>query len=119
MHYTLNKSSFTVFVLLLCLSACGPNFIKSEAPAVNEIEVGQEFTINLPENHNDGYTWQLSNKFNSNLIQVKDGVWHGNEKGIYFNFKALKDGELRLDFVKRKYTDTSLVKCFIVKIKGH
>lgn len=109
----------TLLTLVAGMSACQPDFIKSEAPLVNEIEVGHKFVINLPENHNDGYTWQLSNNFNSKILEVNDAVWHGNDKGIYFNFKALNSGTVQLDFVKRKYTDTSVVKCFIVKIKGH
>jgi predicted secreted protein len=118
MRYNFN-TLFILSSLPLLFFSCSTNFIKKEAPQVNEVSLGSDFTINLPENHNDGYTWQMSDIGQSHLIEIKTVVWHGNEKGIYFNFKALNKGQLELRFIKRKYVDTAFVKCFIVKINGN
>ena len=113
------NSLFILSSIPLVFFACSTNFIKKEAPSVNEVTVDNDFTINLPENHNDGYTWQMSDNDGGDLIELKTTVWHVNEKGIYFNFKALRQGQLQLRFIKRKYVDTSSVKCFIVKINSN
>jgi len=105
-------------LLLICaiISSCSYTQLKNEAPLLNRIKVNKKFKINLPENHTDGYMWQLKDDYNKNLISHLNAVWHGNEKGIDFNFQSLSIGQVTLSFTKRKYLDTSDFKTFIVNI---
>lgn len=107
-----------VLILQFLLVSCRPKALELESPAINEVKAGDKFRVNLPEDHTDGYTWQLnSDELNRAQIQELNAVWHGTKKGIDFNFKALAAGQQTLTFVKRKYIDTLSVKSFIVKIK--
>lgn len=72
--------------------------------------------INLQEDHRTGANWQLQGDYNASVVQRVNEVWHGNEKGIYFNLRALAVGQTTLVFIKRKYTDTLDNKAFIIKI---
>jgi predicted secreted protein len=101
---------------LLFLSCCGFPQVSKEAPETNELPPNSKFTIILPENHTTGYIWQLSQNYNDQVVRQINEVWHGNEKGIYFNLQTLSAGQTTLNFVLRKYTDTSEVKSFIIKI---
>jgi predicted secreted protein len=83
---------------------------------VNEVDKGSAFRVNLPENHTDGYIWQLNSDFDHSVLEEQNSVWHGDKKGIDFNFKALAVGQTTLHLIKRKYTDTAEVTSFIVKI---
>ena len=112
------KSSFKFTFLLIIaafLSKCSLPEIKKEAPEINEVKKGSKFTIILPENHTTGYIWQLSPDFDKNIVENLNVVWHGNEKGVYFNFETHVKGQVVLTFVNRKYTDTLNVKSFIIK----
>ena len=110
-------SKIIIFIItIFVFTKCGLEEVKHEAPEKNEVKKGAGFTINLPEDHTTGYTWQLSQDFDQKLVENTNAVWHGNKKGIYFNFSALQTGETVLTFVNRKYTDTSNVKSFIIKI---
>jgi predicted secreted protein len=80
------------------------------------VPAGKQFRINLPEDHSTGYGWQLSQDYDTRLLRHISDVWHGNDKGIDFNFKALSAGQLTLTLVSRKYTDTAATKQFVVKI---
>lgn len=111
---TVKKMIFAGVAILM--AGCTLPRLDKEAPAANEIGAGKKFRINLPENHSTGYLWQLDRNFDNSIIEELNAVWHGNEKGIDFNFKSLKIGETTLTFVLRKHTDTSNVKSFIVKI---
>lgn len=104
-------------LLFLCV-ACSPRSIEKECPHINELPANSKFRIILPEDHTTGYTWQLSQDYDRNAIAQINEVWHGNEKGIYFNLSALAAGQTTLTFISRKYTDTADIKCFIVKIIG-
>lgn len=111
------NSKIIIFTLILFIfSKCSFHEVKNEAPEKNEVKKGSKFKISLPEDHTTGYTWQLSQDFNQKLVYNTNAVWHGNKKGIYFNFEALQTGETVLKFVNRKYTDTANVKSFIIKI---
>lgn len=105
-----------LFCLLFVLNGCTLPQLDKETPSVNEVGIHTKFRINLPENHTTGYLWQLNQNFDKALLEEMNAVWHGNEKGIDFNFKSLKVGETTLTFVLRKHTDTSNVKSFVVKI---
>lgn len=103
-----------ITIILLC--SCNYKQIKNEAPQVNFVRVNEKFRINLPEEHNSGYMWQLKNTYDKKHIEHIGDVWHGEKKGIDFNFKALSKGQTTLSVIKRKYVDTIDSKNFIVKI---
>lgn len=98
------------------MSNCGYPEIKKQAPEINELSTNSKFSIHLPENHSTGYIWQMSDDYDKKLIKSLNVVWHGNEKGVYFNLSTLASGQTTLTFVSRKYTDTNSVKQFVVKI---
>ena len=102
--------------LLFVLQACSYQTIDKESPSVNEIKTGEKFTIILPENHSEGYIWKLSEQRNNTTIEYTNAVWHGNDKGIYYNFKALKTGNDTLRFTQLKLKDTTRTTVFIVKV---
>jgi hypothetical protein len=103
-------------LILFAFSKCGFPELKKEAPGINEIPANTKFTIILPENHTTGYLWQLDQTYDESVVNQINEVWHGNNKGIYFNLRSLAAGQTTLTFVARKYTDTSDIKHFIVKI---
>lgn len=111
------KYLISAFILLL-FSTCSPLRVEKEFPGINEVPADSKFQIILPEDHTTGYMWQLKHDYDDLVIAPINEVWHGNEKGIYFNLKALASGQTTLTFVSRRYTDTSDVKRFIVKIAG-
>ena len=43
-------------------------------------------------------------------------MWHGNEKGIDFNFEARAAGTATLTFIKRVYSDTVETVNYVVEI---
>jgi hypothetical protein len=110
------KISGLLVALSFFLGNCNYPKLEKEAPEVNEVKINSKFYINLPENHTTGYLWQMSPDFDKTLIENLGPVWHGNEKGIYFNLKPRAVGQTTLNFVLRKYTDTTDVKNFIIKI---
>ncbi len=91
--------------------------LNKPSPEVNLVEIGKKFYINLPEDHTTGYVWQLSNSYDDNTLTYLSAVFHGNEKGINFNFEGLEKGKTTLNFTLIKYHDTSDVKSFIVEVK--
>ncbi len=93
---------FSLSFILLLSSACAPNTLEKEAPAVNEIKAGEKFTIILPENHDERILWKLNDNYNKSVIDYMGAVWHGNDKGIYFRFIALKSGTDTLRFSQFK-----------------
>lgn len=83
---------------------------------MNEVRQGEKFRINLPEDHSTGYLWQINGDFDERFLNELGAVWHGNEKGVDFNFQARETGIATISFYKRKYTDTSENRTYIVKI---
>lgn len=113
------KTVYRLFLSLFCISClqfCSLTQIKDESPKINSVENGTKFKINLPEDHSSGYIWQLGENYDKSLIKDLGAVWHGNEKGVDFNLKALSVGQTTLSFVSRKYNDTADYKVFIVNI---
>lgn len=104
------------FTLLFILQACTPNTINSEAPGVNEVKTGEKFTIILPENHQENYIWKLSEHRNKSVIDYFSAVWHGNEKGVYYNFVAVKPGMDTLHFTQFKMQDTVKNSTYIIHV---
>ena len=111
-----NNLHYALFAALAGLVSCGSPAIELESPAVNRIEAGKNYQIQLPEDHQTGYTWQLSDGYDKHMINLKNVVWHGPEKGVLFHLSTLASGQTTLTFVSRKYNDTNAVKCYIVKI---
>jgi predicted secreted protein len=107
-----------LLLILSCFQFCSLTQIKDESPKINLIKNGSKFRINLPENHSGGHLWQLIENYDKNLIENLGAVWHGEEKGIDFNLKALSTGQTTLSLVQRKYNDTISNKTFIVNIIG-
>ncbi len=105
-----------VILTFSCLFSCSLTAIKDESPTINSVEIGTKFKINLPEDHSNGYLWQLSENYNKSLLKNCGAVWHGLEKGIDFNLQALSVGQTTLTFVQWKYNDTVSNKSFIVNI---
>lgn len=108
--------AFYLIITVFVLTNCRPKALEMEAPEINSVKPGTKFRVNLPEDHRTGYTWQLKEGFDKSVVMDLSAVWHGNEKGIDFNFNGLAQGQTTLTFVERKYTDTLHVKSFIVKI---
>lgn len=75
------------------------------------------FSINLPENHSTGYLWQLKNSYDTHTVEYINAVWHGNEKGVFFNFESREKGKTELIFDLIKYKDTTETKTFIIEVK--
>ncbi len=113
------KKAYTVFMVFFCVSCfqfCSLTAIKDESPKINNVEIGTKFKINLPEDHSNGYLWQLGENYDHSKIKNCGAVWHGVEKGIDFNLEALSTGQTTLSLVLRKYNDTINNKNFIVNI---
>lgn len=112
------KFSYYTLLLLgvLLFQNCEYSEIKKEMPDLNKVKANSKFSVRLPEDHRTGYTWQLKESYDARVVERINEVWHGNEKGIYFNLGALASGQTTLTFVARKHTDTSDIKHFIVKI---
>ncbi len=102
-------------LLVLCFSACRYTEIDQAFPKKNEVKLGKKFRINLPENHNEYENWMLKES-DFKAITFLSPVWHGNEKGIDFNFSAKAKGIDTLYFVLRKYSDTIDSKKVIVNV---
>lgn len=98
------------------LSSCGKTTVLKESPAVNLLKANESFRVVLPEDHTKGYTWVLDNAYDASVCKHENTVWHGPDKGVYFEFKALKTGTLNLKFLSRMYTDTADIKVFSIKI---
>lgn len=107
---------FPVFLSVSWLYSCSLTAIKDESPKINSVEIGTKFKINLPEDHSNGYLWQLGENYNKALLKNCGAVWHGVKKGIDFNLQALSTGQTTLTFVQWKYNDTVNYKNFIVNI---
>lgn len=115
-------SSTNIFKLIipLCLIfiSCAPDKIEKESPFNNTIPQGKVFRINLKEDHSKGETWVLTDDFNQSILEHISTVWHGPEKGIDVNFKALSVGQTSLNLQLIRKKDTIDVKQYIVEIRS-
>ncbi len=112
------QKTLIILALAVFFSRCSLPQIKNEAPQINTLKVAQKFKINLPEEHKTGYMWQLSDNYNKTVLNHLNAVWHGNQKGIDFNFETLSIGQTTLTLIKRRYIDTIAKKTFIVNIQN-
>lgn len=111
------KHTLILSLFLVTLIGCTLPQIKNEAPLTNTINRGEKFRITLPENHTTGYMWQMNPKINTQILDYYGSVFHGNEKGVDFNFKTLNKGIDTLNFTLIKYRDTTEVKQFIINVE--
>lgn len=108
---------FLLLISPLAFSCSKSEAVSKTAPAVNSLPVNTKFNINLPENHTNGYLWQLSNTYDINTVDYMNSVWHGNEKGVVFNFESREKGTTELEFHLINYKDTLESKTFIIDVK--
>lgn len=111
------KTYILLFITSICFVNCSYQRIENIAPLENTIEIGNKFCVNLPENHTTGYMWLINNTFDDKVLDYSGSVFRGNEKGVDFNFTAIKKGKATLNFTLIKYHDTSDVKQFIIDVK--
>jgi predicted secreted protein len=105
----------TPFFLLLNFS-CSHQKVEKEAPEINEIKAGEKFTIMLPENHLENYYWKLSGNHDKTIIDYINAAWHGNEKGVYYHFTALRSGTDTLRLTQYKMQDSVKTVVYILKV---
>ena len=108
---------FLIIICFLCLISCSYKQADKVAPLENAVTKGEKFRISLPENHTTGYMWQINNTFDDKVLDYYGSVFRGNEKGVDFNFTAIKKGKVTLNFALIKYQDTTEVKQFIIDVK--
>jgi predicted secreted protein len=111
------KAFVPLLLPILFFISCDYKKIDSSAPAVNTIKNGEKFYIQLPEDHTNGYMWQLSNAYDNTALDYLGSVFHGNEKGVYFNFAGGKPGKTTLNFTLIKYHDTTDVRSYVIEVK--
>ena len=108
------------FCVVLCVAlffnSCSNAIVIKDPAGLAVVNTGDDFIINLPENHSKGNLWTLKEDSLKDEVNFLNAVWHGNEKGIYFHFKAVKNGMSKITFFERHFADTTSVKSFIVKI---
>ncbi len=113
-----------VLFLLFILQACSHKTADKEAPAINEIKAGEKFDIILPENHDEGFLWKLSDKHSKSILDNMGAVWHGNDKGVYFRFMSSQVGTDTLLFTLyktqniTKERDSIKTAVYIIKVVG-
>ena len=110
------KSIFSTIICLPFLISCSYQQANNVAPLENIFKSGEKFRITLPENHTTGYMWLMNNVYDEKVLDYYGSVFHGNEKGVDFNFSALNKGKTTLTFALVKYQDTTEVKQFIIDI---
>lgn len=108
---------FSISFITLLNSACNPNVLDKEAPAINEIKSGEKFTIILPENHDEKLLWKLSDNHNKSVIDNMGAVWHGNDKGVYFRFTAVNSGTDTLFFTQFKTQEITMERDSVKSVK--
>jgi len=111
------KSFFIILSFCFSFVSCSNELVLKESPVENVIREHKSFSIILPEDHRTGYTWTIDDQYNKKSVEFINSVWHGNDKGVYYHFSSLKQGVCTLNFVCRKYTDTSDFKTFTLKIR--
>lgn len=111
------KRYFLLLPVLAFTSCFKSEPVTQPAPHVNQVLLNTNFNIPLPENHSTGYIWQLDDSYDKNTVDYINAVWHGNEKGVIFNFESKGKGKTDLLFRLIKYKDTLETKTFIVEVK--
>jgi hypothetical protein len=105
------------FFLLISglFNSCRYSLVDKNFPEVNTVRQGEEFRVTLPENHTNQENWLRVDE-HYRAVKLTNAVWHGNEKGIDFNFIAERPETDTLVFVLRKYKDTLDRKQIIINV---
>ncbi|MES2566458.1 MAG: protease inhibitor I42 family protein [Bacteroidota bacterium] len=111
------KPLFYLSLLSFLFISCNYQTADKSAPLINSFSEDENFRIRLPENHTNGYMWQINTRFDKNLLDYYGSVFRGNEAGVDFNFTTLKTGKDTLNFALIRYTDTLELKQFIIEVK--
>ncbi len=111
------QNYFLILLTALGVSCSRSREVVQVAPAANTLTPHAKFHISLPENHSNGYLWQLRKTFDNHTTEYINSVWHGNEKGVAFNFESGEPGNTRLEFDLIKYKDTLESRVFIIDVK--
>jgi hypothetical protein len=77
-----------------------------------ELNLNEKFSIQFPEDHRKGETWQPTELTQQSIVEYNQSVWEGNEKGVNFLYKATETGSIQLQFKKLSYnqiTDTATI----------
>jgi len=110
--------SISILLLTLVTIGCHKSYdVTEQKPFVNTIPLHGKFNITLPEDHTTGYLWQIGTEYNDTVVDYMNSVWHGNEKGVVFNFEGKAKGSAELEFKLVKYQDTIEIKKFWIAVK--
>ncbi len=101
---------------LCCLVACRYQPASKPFPETNDFKVGEKLRVNLPENHTKSENWLLTGATPQG-VNLINAVWHGNEKGIDFNFEAKTVGVDTLQFILRRVNDTIATRQVIIRVQ--
>ncbi|MGE0567583.1 MAG: protease inhibitor I42 family protein [Bacteroidia bacterium] len=104
-----------LIIPLLC--CCSAKTFKEPTPKEITVKKDESFRVNLSENHKDGFTWQLDESYNREIIEYKNSVWEGNENGVFFYFKPIKIGSTEITFIERKYDSIRNIKTITIFVK--
>lgn len=115
--YGMFKPAIAICCLATLAACSGSTPVSQPAPIVNALPPHTPFHINLPEDHASGYLWQLDKSFDPTAAEYVNSVWHGNEKGVIFNFESGDHGKTSLTFHSIKYKDTTETKVFLIDVK--
>lgn len=107
-----------LLLTFLLLTSCSNRTVNKTFPAVNDVKVGEKFIVNLPEDHTLGESWKFDeDHHDKTVIETGNAVWHGNEKGIYFNFIATKVGNDTLNFSLNSYNKVTKFSRFVIQVQ--
>ena len=110
------KTTLYFLLPIIFFQNCSYKKVTDPSPAINRVMIGEMFEINLPEAHSKGITWRLEDQ-NKPFIELMNSVWHGEEKGINFNFKYNKAITDTLKFTQFTYSDKSDYVEYIIKVE--
>lgn len=106
-----------LFSLSVCsLLACRYQPASKPFPETNVFKVGDKLRVNLPENHTNSENWLLTGS-TPQSITLLNAVWHGNQKGIDFNYEAKTAGVDTLRFILRRVNDTIATHQVIIRVQ--
>ena len=110
------KPMYILLLVALAAFSCRYRQLKEPLPAVHEIEAGEKFRITVPENHTNGEWSTLHDNYDPKVVERLNEVWHGDEKGIDFNFRAKELGTSTLTIIRKRFQETLDTVNFSVKI---
>lgn len=109
--------ALSLSLILIFFQNCSYQEVKNPSPTINTIKQGEKFMIVLPEDHSQNMMWKIDDKHNKKCIDYINSVFHGNEKGVYYNFEALQKGQDTLNFALYNYNDVKKYASYIVKVE--